>query len=122
MQETKYTYVSALTPLSEQQVSSAHGGDGAVKEEAVGAFGLKASAATISQFIGSHAAYGEGARQQWMYRDGTVAGARAIAYSLSEIDWALTLNTREYVNERAWEQLVFTDMQNVWARFQPKGS
>lgn len=122
VQETKYTYVSALTPLSEQQVSSAHGGDGAVKEEAVGAFGLKASAATISQFIGSHAAYGEGARQQWMYRDGTVAGARAIAYSLSEIDWALTLNTREYVNERAWEQLVFTDMQNVWARFQPKGS
>jgi CubicO group peptidase (beta-lactamase class C family) len=119
MQETKYTGVSALAPLSENKVSSTHGGDGSIKEEAIGAFGLKASAATISQFIGSHNAYGLGGRQEWTYRDGTVAGARAIAYSLSELDWALTLNTREYVDERVWEQLVFTDIQNVWDRFTP---
>ncbi|KAF9698672.1 hypothetical protein EKO04_002859 [Ascochyta lentis] len=117
VQETKYTGVSALAPLSKDKVSSAHGGDGSIKEEAIGAFGLKASAATVSQFLGSHSAYGLGGREPWSYRDGTVPGARALAYSLSELDWALTLNTREYADESAWEQLVFTDVQNVWSRF-----
>ncbi|KAJ4990220.1 penicillin-binding protein PbpX [Stagonosporopsis vannaccii] len=117
VQETKYTGVSALTPLSENRVSSANGGDGSIKEEAIGAFGLKASAATISQFIGNNAVYGLGGRQSWSYRDGTVVGARAIAYSMDELDWALTLNTREYVNEAAWERLVFDDVRGVWDRF-----
>ena len=117
VQETKFTGVSALSPLSEKKVPSANGGDGSVKEEAIGAFGLKASAATISQFIGSNSVYGLGGREPWSYRDGTVAGARAIAYSLSELDWALTLNTREYINEAAWEDLVFNKVQDVWNRF-----
>lgn len=117
VQETKFTGISALVPLSDYRVSSANGGDGSIKEEAIGAFGLKASAATVSQFIGSNNVYGLGGRVPWNYRDGTVAGARAIAYSLSELDWALTLNTREYVDEAAWENLVFTDIQDVWGRF-----
>jgi CubicO group peptidase (beta-lactamase class C family) len=116
VQESKFVDVSALTPLSPNKVPAPNGGDGAVKEEAVGAFGLRASAATISQFLGTHAAYGLGGRQQWAYRDGTVAGARAIAYSLEDLDWSLVLNTREYSSEKAWEQLVFTDVQNVWGR------
>ncbi|KAJ4345132.1 hypothetical protein N0V95_005904 [Ascochyta clinopodiicola] len=117
VQETKFTGVSALTPLSDDKVSYAHGGDGSIKEEAIGAFGLKASAATVSQFLANHSAYGLGGRERWSYRDGTVPGARAIAYSLSGLDWAVTLNTREYVDENAWEQLVFTDVQNIWNRF-----
>ncbi|KAJ4380281.1 hypothetical protein N0V86_004592 [Didymella sp. IMI 355093] len=117
VQETQYTGISALTPLAEGKVSNVYGGDGAVKESAIGAFGLKASAATISQFIGNHSVYGIGGREEWAYRDGTVHGARAIAYSLSELDWALMLNTREYVDEAAWEQLVFTDVRNAWGRY-----
>ena len=117
VQETKFTGISALVPLSDDKVSSANGGDGSIKEEAIGAFGLKASAATISQFIGSNSVYGLGGRAPWSYRDGTVAGARAIAYSASELDWALMLNTREYSDEAAWENLVFTDVQDVWSRF-----
>jgi CubicO group peptidase (beta-lactamase class C family) len=116
VQETQYTGVSALTPAAEGKVSSVYGGDGSIKESAIGAFGLKASAATISQFIGNHAVYGLGGRQEWSYRDGTVPGARSIAYSVTELDWALTLNTREYVDESAWEQLVFTDIQDAWGR------
>lgn len=116
-QETKYTGINALKPLSEEKASSAHGGDGAIKEEAIAAFGLKASAATISQFLGNHAAYDIGGRQEWTYRDGTVPGARAIAYSLSELDFALTLNTREYLDENAWERLVLTDIVNAWGRY-----
>jgi CubicO group peptidase (beta-lactamase class C family) len=117
VQESKFVDVSALAPLSPNKVPLPTGGDGTVKEEAAGAFGLKASAATVSQFLGTHSAYGLGGRQEWAYRDGTMAGARAIAYSLTELDWALTLNTREYASERVWEQLVFTDLQNVWGRF-----
>ncbi|KAF3032864.1 hypothetical protein E8E12_003169 [Didymella heteroderae] len=117
VQETKYTGVNALTPLSEAKASSAHGGDGSIKEEAIAAFGLKASAATISQFLANHAAYDIGGRQEWTYRDGTVPGARAIAYSLSELDFAVTLNTREYLDENAWERLVLTDIVAAWGRY-----
>ncbi|KAF3041436.1 hypothetical protein E8E11_007127 [Didymella keratinophila] len=117
LDETKYTGINALTPLSEAKASSAHGCDGSIKEEAIAAFGLKASAATISQFLGNHAAYDIGGRQMWTYRDGTVPGARAIAYSLSELDFSVVLNTREYVDEEAWERLVLTDLVEVWGRW-----
>lgn len=53
----------------------------------------------------------------WTYRDGTVPGARAIAYSLSELDFSVVLNTREYVDEEAWERLVLTDLVEVWGRW-----
>ena len=118
VQETAVTGISALSPLSKDRVSAAEGGDGSIKEEAIGAFGLKASASTISQFIGSNAVYGLGKRMPFNYRDGTLAGTRAIAYSMAELDWALTLNTREYVDEQAWSDLVFTDVLNVWYRFE----
>lgn len=111
VQETKYTSTSALTPLDETHKAPAvYGGDGAVKEEAVGAFGLKASAETIARFIGTHAVWGIGGRQTWYTRDGTLAGARAFAESQAEIDWALTMNTREYVSEEGWNRLTLTDL------------
>jgi hypothetical protein len=66
--------------------------------------------------------FGLGARSPFTYRDGTLAGTRAIAYSIEELDWALTLNTREYVDEAAWEDLVFTKVMNVWYRSALAGS
>ncbi|USP75766.1 uncharacterized protein yc1106_03040 [Curvularia clavata] len=118
VQETRYADISALHPLSPNKVAQVHGGDGSIKEEAIGAFGLKASAETISQFLGNHSAYDIGGRSPWSYRDGTVAGARAIAYSMSDIDWSLTLNTRDYSDETAWERLVQSDVLSLWTRFE----
>ncbi|KAH7551836.1 beta-lactamase/transpeptidase-like protein [Bipolaris maydis] len=114
VQETKTTSISALTPLSNKRAPGVHGGDGAVKEAAVSSFALKASASTVSQFIGNHAAYGLGPRQIFEYRDGTVAGARALGYSMAKLDWAITLNTREYLDEQAWNTLVFDDLYSLW--------
>ncbi|KAJ8111644.1 hypothetical protein OPT61_g5810 [Boeremia exigua] len=117
VQETKFVAASALTPLSDDQVSQAFGGDGSIKEEVIGSFGMKGSAETISRFIGTNAVYGIGGREPYSYRDGSIAGARTFAQSLPQLDWALTLNSREYLNERAWEDLIFTDVQGVWNRF-----
>ncbi|KAF3001842.1 hypothetical protein E8E13_004131 [Curvularia kusanoi] len=107
VQETKYTFYPAQDPASTKQVSNANGGDGSIREEAIGAFGLRASASTISQFLANHAAYDIGPRQAYTYRDGTIVGSRAFAQSQDLIDWSLILNTREYENEQKWEQLVF---------------
>lgn len=114
VQETAVTGISALSPFSQARVSAAEGGDGSIKEEAIGALGLKASAETLSQFIGKYSVYGVGGRQPFSYREGTLAGARAIAYSMDELDWALTLNTREYFDDQAWADLAFTKIQSVW--------
>ena len=116
VQESPYTFASALTPTSDKKVPQPNGGDGSIKEEAIGAFGLKASAATVSQFLGSHSAYSIGGRTEWSYRDGTVEGARAIAYSQSDVDWSLTLNTREYNGETEWERLISSPM-TYWYQY-----
>jgi CubicO group peptidase (beta-lactamase class C family) len=118
VQESKFTMQSALTPSSNVKVPTPHGGDGAIKEEAIGSFGMKASATTISQFLASHSAYSIGGRSPFSYRDGSVSGARAIAYSTEHIDWALVLNTREYVNEAAWEDLIFNKVGVYWDEFE----
>ncbi|EUC41876.1 hypothetical protein COCMIDRAFT_8463 [Bipolaris oryzae ATCC 44560] len=114
VQETKFTSISALTPLSKKRVAVVYGGDGSVKEAAVSSFALKASADTVARFLGKHAAYGLGPRQMFVYRDGRVAGARALGYSMAKLDWAITLNTREYLNEQVWNTLVFTDLYRLW--------
>ena len=115
-QESKFTFASALTPTSDKQVPQPNGGDGSIKEEAIGAFGLKASAAAVSQFLANHSAYGIGGRAEWAYRDGTVAGARAIAYSQEAVDWSLTLNTREYNGEKEWDRLITSPM-SYWYQY-----
>jgi CubicO group peptidase (beta-lactamase class C family) len=114
VQESKIVRMSALTPSSDEMVPSPHGGDGSIKEEAIGAFGMKASAATISQFIGSNSVNGVGPRAPFAWRDGSLDGARTMAYSLNEIDWALTINTRDYLNEASWEDFVFGPLSDVW--------
>ncbi|CAI6342508.1 unnamed protein product [Periconia digitata] len=117
VQETKHMGFNPLQPMSDATVHSVHGGDGAIKEETVGAFALKASASTIAKFIGSNAVWGIGGREAYANRDGTTAGARTFATSMETIDWSLTLNTREYKSEDEWSQLVWTDVPGVWQKF-----
>ncbi|PVH96100.1 beta-lactamase/transpeptidase-like protein [Periconia macrospinosa] len=117
VQETKFTGINALQPMSNAKVPSVYGGDGAIKEETVGAFALKASATTISRFIGHNAVWGIGLREVFSNRDGSLAGARSFAQSTDKLDWALTLNTREYKSEAQWSKLVFTNVPGVWQRF-----
>ncbi|KAH7125296.1 beta-lactamase/transpeptidase-like protein [Dendryphion nanum] len=117
VQETKYTGLNALEPAVEKNVPGVHGGDGAVKEEAVASFGLRASAETVVRFIGGHAVSGIGERAVWGSRDGSLMGARAFAESRPELDWAIILNSREYVSERMWENLVYFDVPDVWGKY-----
>ncbi|EOA87655.1 hypothetical protein ACJQWK_08568 [Exserohilum turcicum] len=117
VQETQYTGISALTPLAKNRVSNANGGDGGNKEEAMGAYGLKCSAATIARFFSTHAAYSTGGHEPYASRDGTMAGARTIGYSLPTMDWALTLNTRDFVTDQAFWDLVYGGMLYNFARF-----
>jgi CubicO group peptidase (beta-lactamase class C family) len=117
VQESKSTGISALTPLSPTRVSATEGGDGAVKEEAIGSFALRASAETISQFIGKHNPLGYGGRVPYAFKDGSLAGARSMAYSMTDLDFAIILNTSEYGDQAEWNNLVFNDIQSVWYRY-----
>lgn len=45
---------------------------------------------------------GLGSWTPYSYRDEPLADAWAFAETRSNLDWALTLNTREYVNEEEW--------------------
>lgn len=51
------------------------------------------------------AAYGYGDRQM-SRRDGSVNGARAWVQGDKELDWAVTLNTRDFLSDWEWENFV----------------
>ncbi|KAF4838605.1 Penicillin-binding protein 4* [Colletotrichum tropicale] len=105
VQESKYTGYDPVDPDAYRLVPGPYGGDGAIKEECMGGFSLAASASTVARFIGSHAVAGTGGRAVYSERDGTVVGARAFASSRPDVDWALTLNTREYISEAEFDDL-----------------
>ncbi|KAJ3952657.1 hypothetical protein N0V92_010889 [Colletotrichum tropicale] len=105
VQESKYTGYDPVDPDAYRLVPGPYGGDGAIKEECMGGFSLSASASTVARFIGSHAVAGTGGRAVYSERDGTVVGARAFASSRPDVDWALTLNTREYISEAEFDDL-----------------
>ncbi|KAF6829153.1 beta-lactamase, partial [Colletotrichum musicola] len=105
VQESKWTGWDPVVPDANRLVPGPYGGDGAVKEECMAGFSLAASASTIAKFIGSHAVVGTGPRAPWSERSGTVVGARTFATSMEEVDWALTLNTREYISEAEFDDL-----------------
>jgi hypothetical protein len=46
--------INALAPRSTFSVPLVHGGDGSIKEEALGSFAFQASASTIAKFIGTN--------------------------------------------------------------------
>ncbi|KAI8168378.1 putative penicillin-binding protein PbpX [Colletotrichum sp. SAR 10_70] len=105
VQESKYTGYDPVDPDAYRLVPGPYGGDGAIKEECMGGFSLAASASTVARFIGSHAVAGTGGRAVYSERDGTVVGARSFASSRPDVDWALTLNTREYISEAEFDDL-----------------
>ncbi|CAG9955549.1 unnamed protein product [Clonostachys rosea f. rosea IK726] len=104
-QETRVIGYDALHPLSNQRISGVYGGGGDIKKQTMGAFSLAGSASSIAKFVGSHAAYGYGDRQM-SRRDGSVNGARAWVQSDKELDWAVTLNTRDFLSDWEWENFV----------------
>ncbi|PSN63924.1 beta-lactamase/transpeptidase-like protein [Corynespora cassiicola Philippines] len=117
VQESKFTGFSPFFPQEEVLVPNVSGGEGDIKEEAVGSFALRASASTIARFIGKNAVWTIGGRD-WMYsRDGSVSGARTYAWSagLENFDWAITLNSREYSSEEEWSNLIYTLIPDIWS-------
>lgn len=130
--ESKFTGLDARDPKSYENVPSVYGGDGAIKEETAGAFSLAASASTIARFIGKHcesafpgpfhvslltlpspAVSGIGPRTHYGLREGTMEGARAMASS-SQVDWAVTINTRDFVNQDEFSQLVYSGLDPLF--------
>ncbi|TDZ24109.1 Protein flp [Colletotrichum orbiculare MAFF 240422] len=115
IQDTRLTGLDALHPESSKEVSRVFGGDGSIREECAGAFGLAASASTIAKFIGTHAAWGTGERRAPLKRQGTLAGARTYAASeTSGIDWAVTLNTRDFTTADEVATLRFKLLQPLF--------
>ncbi|KAI8214314.1 putative fimbrial assembly protein FimD, serogroup H1 [Colletotrichum sp. SAR 10_77] len=97
IQDTRFTGPDGSQPDSTANVSMVFGGDGAIKEECDAAFSLAASASTIAKFISKHAVWGTGGRTVGK-RQGMLAGARSFAVSeKSGLDWAITINTRDFV-------------------------
>lgn len=87
---------SALTPTSDRLVPIVYGGDGMVKEAAVGSCGLAASATALTQFINRHAAWGMGGRTP-SARKGSTPGTSSWSESRATgTDWALIINTRAW--------------------------
>ncbi|KAM5374722.1 hypothetical protein ACJZ2D_006366 [Fusarium nematophilum] len=116
VQESKYTGQDPVHPQSEKLVPGPHGGDGAVKEECAGTFALAASASSLAKFVGSHAVWGTGGRVS-SSRDGSLAGARAYVESRGYVDWAVTLNTREYGPEEEFSDLIWGSIPDFFSGF-----
>ncbi|EOD43866.1 putative beta-lactamase protein [Neofusicoccum parvum UCRNP2] len=98
IQESASTGPSARQPLAANAVAHVYGGDGQFKDATLGTTGLAASAQSLVAFARTHAAYGIGGRGAG-YRDGTTSGARTYVESRWDgVDWALTINTRDFPN------------------------
>ncbi|KAF6821456.1 penicillin-binding protein PbpX [Colletotrichum plurivorum] len=118
VQESKWTGWDPVVPDANRLVPGPYGGDGAIKEECMAGFSLAASASTIAKFIGSHAVVGTGPRAPWSERSGTVVGARTFATSMEEVDWALMLNTREYISEAEFDDMRYRQIPAVFDSFE----
>lgn len=115
VQESKFTGYDPTVPQTTRFVHAPYGGDGAIKEECAGSFSLVASASTVAKFIGKHAVLGTGGRAMYSQRDGSLAGARTFASSAQpEVDWALNLNTREFVSDTEFDDLRFVQLPRVF--------
>lgn len=116
VQESKFTGYDPTTPETTRLVPGPYGGDGAIKEECASSFSLAASASTIARFIGKHAVLGTGGRAMYAQRDGSLSGARTFASSAQpEVDWALNLNTREFISDAEFDDLRFVKLPQVFS-------
>ncbi|EON67670.1 hypothetical protein W97_06813 [Coniosporium apollinis CBS 100218] len=96
VQEARGVWLNAQTPLSNVEVPWVYGGDGMVKEAAVGPSSLSASASTVMRFVSRFGATGNGPRAV-SWRDGKMNGVRTWAQARADnVDWALNLNTMEF--------------------------
>ena len=87
-------------PTSQKLIPYVDGGDGIIKEVAVGSAGLAASATDLAFFIQTHAVQGHGPRSPRKSRVSTNAGTTAYAESRDDgVDWALVMNTRRFSAE-----------------------
>ncbi|KAL8763027.1 MAG: hypothetical protein Q9194_007430 [Teloschistes cf. exilis] len=76
-----------------------YGGDGMIKEVAVGSAGLAGSATDVAKFISTHAVQGFGKRTSGRSRVSSNAGGTAYAESRRDgVDWSLVMNTRQFLN------------------------
>jgi len=91
--------LSALIPSFTIPIPYVYGGDGMIKEVAVGSAGLSGSATDVATFISTHAVQGVGPRAAGKSRVSSNAGGTAYAESREDgVDWAFTMNTREFLN------------------------
>ncbi|KAM0555061.1 hypothetical protein ACHAPJ_006410 [Fusarium lateritium] len=111
IQESIGIGLDPVNPLSDAHVPGAHGGDGAIKEESAAALSLAASASTLVKFVTRHAASGTGGRSE-SWREGDVQGARVHVESRRDFDWAVTLNTRDFVTRKDYRYLVDVTIPN----------
>ncbi|MGJ7030551.1 serine hydrolase [Niabella hirudinis] len=89
---------SALVINTAVLVPNVYGGDGMIKEVAAASCGLASSARAMVQFIHQRAVWGTGGRMANSARSGGTPGASTLAVSRGDgIDWAYTLNTRDFV-------------------------
>ena len=87
-------------PTSRKLIPYVDGGDGIIKEVAVGSAGLATSATDLAFFIQTHAVQGHGPRTPGQSRLSSNAGGTAYAESRDDgVDWALVMNTRRFSRE-----------------------
>lgn len=73
------------------------------------------SVSTMVRFIGRHAVLRTGWRTAYAQRDGSLAGAQTFAFSAQpEADWALNLNTCEFISDAEFDDLRFTKLLQVF--------
>jgi CubicO group peptidase (beta-lactamase class C family) len=91
--------LSAVAVNSPLLVPAIYGGDGEIKEVGAACAGTAASATALTQFIHLHAVWGNGPRPVnpgWVGRSGSTPGSSSLAVSRGDIDWAYTVNTRNW--------------------------
>jgi len=120
-QENILTGPSALQPQSDAPVACIFGGDGMVKEAAVGPSSLASSASTLVKFLAKHAAWGNGPRSPGSSRNGRMSGVRTYVESRGDgLDWAFTVNTDEFTDN--WADTMFwngVSQINLWLNTGP---
>lgn len=99
--------LSPIDLTSTLLVLDIYGGDGQIKEVAVGCAGLAASATALTQVIHTYRVWGNGLRTPssgpWEWeRSGSTPGASTWAVSRSGgYDWAFVINTRDWPNQKS---------------------
>lgn len=89
-----------LDPLdlaSQLLIPAVYGGDGEINEVGDPNDGMGASAHALTQFVHTHAVWGNGPRAPGAARSGSTPGASSWAQSRGDgVDWAYVVNTRDW--------------------------